>query len=164
MSWPVLDDLLSTSPLLQPLGIPGDLTDDSFVRSLVDQTVAKFGRLDILVNNAGMSIHTRFEDPAFMDVFENTHRLNLRSVVYLTHYAVQHLIQAKGHIINISSCAGIRPVSICSLKQSTHRRLTNFVFLVELWNCVLYIQKCTWYVHKIIVHRIGAQRCSREQC
>ncbi|KAI1845002.1 hypothetical protein JX266_008795 [Neoarthrinium moseri] len=36
------------------LALKSDVTDEAAVQSLVEETVAKFGRLDILVNNAGM--------------------------------------------------------------------------------------------------------------
>ncbi len=38
-------------------------------------------------------------------------KLNLRSVVYLTHLAVEYLEKTKGVIINVSSVTGLKPVS-----------------------------------------------------
>ncbi len=38
-------------------------------------------------------------------------KLNLRSVVYLTHLAVEHLEKTKGVIINVSSGLSFKPVS-----------------------------------------------------
>ena len=37
----------------KPLQVLGDLLDTTLAPKLVEQTIAKFGRLDILVNNAG---------------------------------------------------------------------------------------------------------------
>jgi NAD(P)-dependent dehydrogenase (short-subunit alcohol dehydrogenase family) len=41
--------------------VPGDLEQDGVAESLVERTVAEFGRLDILVNNAALPLTTRFE-------------------------------------------------------------------------------------------------------
>src|SRR5262245_39022091 len=43
--------------------LPGDLTIEDHANAVVDQIVAKFGRLDILFNNAGSPLrHFRIED------------------------------------------------------------------------------------------------------
>lgn len=39
---------------VQPLLVPGDLTDEEDVKKTVEQTIAHFGRLDVLVNSAGI--------------------------------------------------------------------------------------------------------------
>jgi short-subunit dehydrogenase len=41
----------------------------------------------------------------------------VRSVVYLTHLAVEYLEKTKGVIINISSIAGMKPVSIYCIEK-----------------------------------------------
>jgi NAD(P)-dependent dehydrogenase (short-subunit alcohol dehydrogenase family) len=54
---------------------------------------------------------TFFKDPLVIDIYDRVMKLNLRSVVYLTHLAVEHLEKTKGVIINVSSVAGLKPVS-----------------------------------------------------
>jgi len=39
---------------VQPLLVPGDLTDEEIVKKTVEETIAHFGRLDVLVNSAGI--------------------------------------------------------------------------------------------------------------
>lgn len=40
--------------IVQPLLVPGDLTNEDNVKKTVEQTIAHFGRLDVLVNSAGI--------------------------------------------------------------------------------------------------------------
>ncbi len=54
---------------------------------------------------------TFFKDPLVIDIYDRVMKLNLRSVVYLTHLAVEHLEKTKGVIINVSSGLGLKPVS-----------------------------------------------------
>jgi NAD(P)-dependent dehydrogenase (short-subunit alcohol dehydrogenase family) len=54
---------------------------------------------------------TFFKDPLVIDIYDRVMKLNLRSVVYLTHLAVEHLEKTKGVIINVSGVASLKPVS-----------------------------------------------------
>jgi 7-alpha-hydroxysteroid dehydrogenase len=62
------DDLQRVAAAARDLGrsalvIAADLTDISVLASLVDGTVAKYGRLDVLVNNAGGAARRRTSKP-----------------------------------------------------------------------------------------------------
>ena len=46
---------------------PGDVSDEAYVKRLVEDTIAKFGRLDVLVNNAAMAIFGPFEKMTTQD-------------------------------------------------------------------------------------------------
>ena len=108
----VADRIEQVSNGVKPLQILGDLMDDSLPRRLIDQTVAKFGRLDILVNNAGgSSLKGNLASDTLLEEFDWVFKLNLRSVVELTQLAVPHLEKTKGNIVNISSIASLKPVS-----------------------------------------------------
>ncbi|CAG2161457.1 unnamed protein product [Oppiella nova] len=54
-------------------------------------------------------------DANILDKYDGVMATNLRSVVYLTHLAVEHLEKTKGNIINISSVAGLRPYAAMAL-------------------------------------------------
>lgn len=45
---------------------PTDVSRQDDCRALVEQAVARFGRIDVLVNNAGRSAHALFEDVAIL--------------------------------------------------------------------------------------------------
>lgn len=94
------------------LEVIADVTKEEDMRRLVQETIAAFGGLDILVNNAGEGLRVAVTDPEFMVKFKKTMDINLTSVVLLTHLCVEHLEKSKGNIINISSVAALRNVSI----------------------------------------------------
>ena len=81
--------------------IPADLGDESACRNAVEKTVASFGGLDILINNAGFNDAVDLDRPPAD--FVTSLNANLVSTYALTHYAREHLRQAKGAIVNVSS-------------------------------------------------------------
>jgi NAD(P)-dependent dehydrogenase (short-subunit alcohol dehydrogenase family) len=90
-----------------PLAVPGDVTDFSICRQLVQETVSHFGRLDILVNNAGGGFRGAFSDTP-PEVFKKVVDSNLMNAVYCTRAALEEIVRAGGSIIFISSLSGIR--------------------------------------------------------
>jgi len=85
-----------------------DIGSYSEVSRLVDFTMDKFKKIDILVNNAGIWEYSRI-DELTPDKLEETMRINLNGVFYLTQRVSQVMIEQKsGNIINISSTAGQR--------------------------------------------------------
>ncbi|XP_014356723.2 3-oxoacyl-[acyl-carrier-protein] reductase FabG [Papilio machaon] len=85
------------------LKIVADLTRDEDIKRIVDDTIAKFGKLDVLVNCAGMYTPAKIESNNLMKIYDRILAVNLRSIVALTNYAVKHLIEAKGSIVSICS-------------------------------------------------------------
>ena len=105
---------LETSDASKPLQIIGDLAnDDSLPDRLINETIARFGKLDVLVNNAGGATpNGTLSSTNLLEEFDQVFRLNVRSVVNLIQQAVPYLEKTKGNIVNISSVAAIRPVSV----------------------------------------------------
>jgi len=87
-----------------------DITKDEDAKRLVDSTINEFGKIDILVNNAGAGWVTNINDPNVMENYEKVMKLDLRSVVFLTHLTIPFLEKTRGNIVNISSVGGIKPV------------------------------------------------------
>jgi 3-oxoacyl-[acyl-carrier protein] reductase len=88
---------------------PCDLGNKAQVGSLVDEAIAKLGRLDILVNNAGLT-----KDNLFMvmkdEQWDEVIAVNLTSTFMLMRAASRAMMRAKtgyGRIINISSVSGV---------------------------------------------------------
>jgi 3-oxoacyl-[acyl-carrier protein] reductase len=88
------------------IAVHGDLEQEGVARSLVERTLAEFGRLDILVNNAALPLTTRFEQIT-ADEWRRAVEVNLTAPFLLTQAALPTMkAQRYGRILNISSTAG----------------------------------------------------------
>ena len=97
-----------------------DVSDHAQVKSLVDFTISKFGRIDLLVNNAGIDCINTLSDTSDSD-FDTVLRNNLYSAFYLSKEVSPYMINAKsGLIINISSIWGIVGAS-CEMAYSVSK-------------------------------------------
>jgi NADP-dependent 3-hydroxy acid dehydrogenase YdfG len=85
-----------------------DVTDKKQMESVVAAVVADFGRLDVLINNAGlMPIRPMAE--VNTDEWDAMIDVNLKGTLYGIAAALPRFIaQGSGHIINLSSVAGIK--------------------------------------------------------
>src|SRR6266849_2299610 len=92
-----------TSAGRKAFALTGDLGDRATPRTLIDNTIAHFGRLDILVNNAGTirrSPATEYSEEDWATVIE----VNLSSVFRLSQLAGRHMIEGGGgKILNLAS-------------------------------------------------------------
>lgn len=68
----------------------------------VDQVLGKFGRLDALVNNAGRNDKVGLEQGDPQEYVASLHR-NLVHYYAMAHYALPHLKNSKGSIVNVGS-------------------------------------------------------------
>lgn len=83
-------------------------------KKLVEQTVARLGRLDIVVANAGIWNQEDLPIEKMTEKqWDDMMRINLKSVYSVIHFSVPHMIKQKaGRIIPISSTAGQRGESL----------------------------------------------------
>lgn len=85
------------------LFVHADVTHEEEVRSLIDATVAAFGRLDIVVNNAGVVAVQTVEESSVED-WDRVMAVNVRSIFLTTKHALPHLrAVGGGAILNIAS-------------------------------------------------------------
>jgi len=101
--------------------ISADLATIEPVGRVVDETIARLGRLDILVNNAGIIRRADAVDFTEED-WDAVIDTNLKSVFFLAQSAGRHMIaQGSGKIINIASMltfqGGIRVPSYTASKS-----------------------------------------------
>lgn len=90
-----------------PLLLIADVTKVEDNQRVIDETIAKYGKLDVLVNNAGILANGSIENTSLQQ-YDEIMNTNVRAVYHLTMLAVPHLIKSKGNIVNVSSVAGNR--------------------------------------------------------
>ena len=83
-----------------------DVSRTDEIKSLIDQTVERFGRIDCLINNAGWHPPHKPIDDFSVQEFRDLLDLNLVSIFTACKFALPHLRQTRGNIINMSSLVG----------------------------------------------------------
>jgi len=87
--------------------IKADVRKEDDVRALVDQTVARFGRLDVAVNNAGTEGQVGPITDQTAESYAATFDTNVLGVILSMKHEVRVMrAQGSGNIINISSTYG----------------------------------------------------------
>jgi NADP-dependent 3-hydroxy acid dehydrogenase YdfG len=114
------------------LAITADVTSEPEARAAVERTVAEFGRLDTLVNNAGVMLL----GPAVgapLGEWQNMVDLNLSGLLYCTHAALPHLLDAAASgprqvadLVNLSSVAGRVPRNGSAVYNATKHGVGAF--------------------------------------
>lgn len=86
----------------------GDITKNETIKSVVDLTLNKYGKIDILINNAGMIDRFNTVHNMTDELWEYILKLNLTAPMKLTREVLPHMIKQKsGNIINVGSLGSI---------------------------------------------------------
>lgn len=84
----------------------GDVADEKFVESSVNNILSIYGKVDVLINNAGLGILKRFQELTLND-FKKQVDANVYGVFNFCKSVLPSMIQrGEGDIINIVSLAG----------------------------------------------------------
>lgn len=101
-----LEEIKQANPDSDILAVEADVTKAKEVQNVVDQTVAKFGRVDALYNNAGIMPVNNLDQIA-QDEWQNMLDINVKGVLNGIAAALPVMKKQKsGHIITTSSVLG----------------------------------------------------------
>jgi NAD(P)-dependent dehydrogenase (short-subunit alcohol dehydrogenase family) len=91
-----------------------DVADEAEAKMAAEKAVKQFGRIDVLVNNAGYSLLGNFEEITTAEI-ERQLATNFYGVVHLMQAVLPVMRrQRSGHVINISSLAGVIGFKHCA--------------------------------------------------
>jgi 3-oxoacyl-[acyl-carrier protein] reductase len=92
------------------IAVVADVSKNSDVEAMIQQTVEQWGRLDILVNNAGTTHRNKPMTEVTEEEFDRIFTVNVKSVFLTARHGVP-LMKGQGHgiILNVASTAGLRP-------------------------------------------------------
>jgi dihydroanticapsin dehydrogenase len=106
-----LAGLASTASQIRKLGgealeVLGDVASPANAQTMVNATLAAFGKLDILVCNAGIEVIAPVADLSVED-WNQVIAVNLTGTFLLCKYAIPAMLDAGGSIITMGSVAGV---------------------------------------------------------
>lgn len=86
-----------------------DLSEETDIHKVVNESVEKFGKIDVLINNAGIGRQNSIRSPSLLQDYEIIFNVNVKAVLLLTQLCVPYLIQTKGAIVNVASISSFKP-------------------------------------------------------
>jgi short-subunit dehydrogenase len=103
-----------------------DVTNDESVAKLVDDVLAKAGRIDLLVNNAGLGLLGAAEESSISQA-QALFDVNVFGVFRVTNAVLPVMRnQGSGRIINLSSVLGLIPSPYSALYASTKHAIEGY--------------------------------------
>ena len=101
------------------LGVVLDVTDHAAVGAALAQALAFAGHIDVLVNNAGYGFFAAVEEASLAEA-RHVMDTNLFGLLAVTQAVLPHMRQRRrGHVINLSSLAGIWGMPGCGLYNAS---------------------------------------------
>ncbi|GGE64204.1 NADP-dependent 3-hydroxy acid dehydrogenase YdfG [Pedobacter psychrotolerans] len=114
----------SNSEKFLPLTV--NLSDELSVEQAINATITQFGRIDVVINNAGYGIGGSIEELTDKETRDNFD-VNVFGTLNVIRKALPHLrAQKSGHIINISSIAGINGATGWAIYAATKAAVIAF--------------------------------------
>ena len=104
-----------------------DVTKQTDADATVDAVVEKFGRIDVLVNNAANFIAGFFEELTQEEIGQQLHTSLIGPMIVTRAVLPLMRKQRSGHIISISSTAGLTSLEFCSAYSASKFGLEGFM-------------------------------------
>ena len=87
---------------VEVIDIKADISNPNEVKSMIDKTIDKFGKIDVLVNNA--SKHPppifNFQKPDW-ELWKKMVNVNIMGIIVCSHFTFPYLKETNGNIINV---------------------------------------------------------------
>lgn len=116
----------------EPLSFPCDVSNRADVDELIAAALARFNRIDILINNAGYGLIAPVESIPIEDA-KALFGTNFFGAVNCAQAVLPHLKrQRSGHIVNMSSVAGLRGIPNSSMYCASKAALLAFSDAIRL--------------------------------
>ena len=103
--WAVVSNALTVKPSDDPsvLTVEGDVSQPATADRIVNEALARFGRVDTLVNNAGVFVSKPFTDYT-TDDYALVTGVNLAGFLWLSQRAIAQMLKGGGgHVVNMSA-------------------------------------------------------------
>lgn len=117
---------------VRAIAVPTDVAERGALERLVAKTTDVFGDIDVLVNNAGIELAGAYESLSLEEI-EHMIKVNLTSAMLLTRLVLPGMRERnRGHIVNISSMAGVLPVPFDAGYSATKHGLVGLTRSLRL--------------------------------
>jgi len=108
------------------LGVVLDVTDSDRIPTVVEEVIAHYGRIDVLVNNAGYGTIGAVEEFSMNEIRAQM-ETNYFGMVALTKAVLPQMrVQGGGHILQLSSAAGIKATGGFGIYNASKFALEGF--------------------------------------
>jgi NAD(P)-dependent dehydrogenase (short-subunit alcohol dehydrogenase family) len=109
-----------------------DITDPAAAASAADAALTRFGRIDVLVNNAG-NFYAGYFEVISPEQFRKQMDTNFFGPLNVTRAVLPAMrVRRSGHVITISSTAGLTGVDFCSAYSSSKFALEGWMETLRL--------------------------------
>jgi meso-butanediol dehydrogenase/(S,S)-butanediol dehydrogenase/diacetyl reductase len=126
-----IDAVVASLPEGRATAVTADSSDFDQVAAMVQHAVGQYGRLDVLVNNAGTITQGTVQDTS-VDDWHRVLETDLSGVFYGTKAALEHLLESRGCIVNVSSVSGLAGDWRMSAYNAAKGGVSNFTRAVAL--------------------------------
>jgi 3-oxoacyl-[acyl-carrier protein] reductase len=105
--------------------VRADVTDAAEIDEMIDTAIRAFGKLSIVVNNAGIGQRLADFHRVSPEIVDRLFDVNVKSILYSSRAALEHLEAQRGCILNVSSVGASRPRPGAAWYNASKAALSN---------------------------------------